>query len=151
MKITFYKCSAENKRVDKTSYLTGEYTIEGSLRDATNVIDPVIEIEHDDFAFRLFNYCYIYLFKRYYFITEIKSVRTGIWQVSLHVDVLYTWRAELANELAIIEKSQLSGDANAYIDDGSYVMDSRKNIKVIPFPTPLDEEGEYILICGGGI
>lgn len=150
MKITFYKCSAENKRVDKTNYLTGLYTIEGSFRDSSDVIDPVVTIEHDDFAFQLYNYCYIYKFKRYYYITEIKSIRTGLWQISLHCDVLYTWRAELANELAILEKSSNLGDSNPYLDDGTFVMDSRKNVKVVPFPTPLNEEGNYILICAGG-
>lgn len=151
MKISLYKCSAENNRVDKTNYLTGLFTMEGSLRDSSDVINPVITIEHNDFAYYLYNYCYIYKFKRFYYITEITSVRTGIWQLTLHCDVLYTWRAELANELAIIEKTANVNDANLYIDDGSYVMDSRKNIKVIPFPTPLNEEGNYILICGGGI
>lgn len=150
MKISFYKCSAENKRVDKTSYLTGLSTLDGVIRDETNVIDPTIVIESTDFPFYLYNYCYIYLFKRYYYIKEIKSIRTNIWEISAHCDVLYTWKADLANQLAIIDKTANLNDANTYIDDGTFVMDSRKNVKVIPFPTPLNEEGNYILICAGG-
>lgn len=150
MEVVFYKCSAENIRVDKSRYLTGAYTVSGSLRDASQIIDPHITIEYPDFAYYLYNYCYIPLFQRYYFITEITSVRTNLWELSLHCDVLYTWRAELANELAIIDRSAQLSNANPYIDDGAFVMDSRKNIKVIPFPQPLNEEGNYILICGGG-
>ncbi len=151
MQIQFLKSSAENNRVNKTNYLTGSYTISGTLRNPSDVINPEIMIEMENFAYYLYNYAYIPDFKRYYFIKEITSVRTNLWNISMHCDVLYTWRAELANQLAVVNKSASIENTNLYIDDGSFVMDSRKNVKVIPFPEPLLEDGNYILIAGGGI
>ena len=51
---------------------------------------------------------------------------------------------------AVIDKSANSANANLYMDDGSYVMDSRKYNRVLPFPTGLSKDGTFILICAGG-
>ena len=149
MYITFYKSSAENIRVDKSNYITGAYAIEGSLRENTSILDPIILVQHTNFPAYYYNYLYISEFKRYYFITDITSVRNDLWQLTCHVDVLFTWRGSLANQLAVVDKSQ-TDNANLYIDDGSFVLDSRKYIKTIPFNSPIQETGEYILIVAGG-
>lgn len=148
MDIVLYQSNAENNRVDKTNYLHNQIILSGTLKNNVSIIDPIILIEQEDFPTN-YNYTYIPYFQRYYFINEVFSIRNKLWQLTCHVDVLFTWRANLANELAVIEKSQLA-DSNLYIDDGSFVLDSRKYNKTIAFPTPLPETGNYILIVAGG-
>ena len=50
-------------------------TLTGNLRDGTSIVDPEILIEYDG-ALTDCNYMYISTFHRYYFITNIESVRT---------------------------------------------------------------------------
>lgn len=150
MDIKLFTCTAENERVDKTDYITNELPISGTLKGSTSVIDPIFIIENENPAIQHYNYMYIPEFQRYYYINNITSIRTNLWEIEAHVDVLYTWRASIKQMKAVIDKTENALDANLYIDDGGFVMDTRKYNKVIPFSTGLDLNGEYILICAGG-
>lgn len=150
MQISLFTCTAENERVDKTDYISNRFVMDGSFRNESNVIDPVILIEKTNPNEFFYNYMYIPDFERWYYITDFKTVRTDIWEIHAHVDVLYTWRAAINKTRAIIDKTADSSLANLYMDDGSFVMDSRKYNTVIPFSTGLSTDGTFILICAGG-
>lgn len=150
MEIKLFTCIAENERVDKSLYIDNELSINGTLKGSTSVIDPIIIIENSNPAIEHYNYMYIPDFGRYYFINNITSIRTNLWEIQAHVDVLYTWKASIQQMKAIIDKTEDASNANLYIDDGGFVMDTRKYNKVLPFSKGLDLNGEYILICAGG-
>lgn len=149
--IKLMRYTAENNRINKNPYIIGEWACNGTLRDGTSITEPVILIEkatppQDN----NYNYMWISAFKRYYFITDIKSVREGLWEIHATVDVLYTYRADILQSKCIINKSQDSSISNLYINDGSFVMDSHKYNQVKKFPTGLSSSGYNILICAGG-
>jgi hypothetical protein len=73
-----------------------------------------------------------------------------LWEIHGHVDVLYTWGADIKNMEGVADKLEGIDQANVYFDDGSFVMDCRNDIQVKEFPNGLDETGSYILICAGG-
>lgn len=150
MQISLFTCTAENERVDKTDYISNRFVMDGAFRQESNVIDPVFLIEKTNPNEFFYNYMYIPDFQRWYYITECKSVRNNLWELHAHVDVLYTWRASIKQMRAIIDKTANGEDANLYMDDGSFVMDSRKYNTVIPFSTGLNTDGTFILICAGG-
>ena len=150
MQISLFTCTAENERVDKTDYITNRFVMDGAFRNESSVVDPVIVIEKTNPSEFLYNYMYIPAFKRWYYINDYISVRNNLWEIHAHVDVLYTWRASISEMKAVIDKTQSGADANLYMDDGSFVMDSRKYNKVITFPYGLSQNGEFILICAGG-
>lgn len=150
MQIDLFTCTAENERVDKSMYLSNRFVMEGVLKQESSVIDPVIIVEKSNPNEYNYNYMHIEAFNRWYFITEIISYRNNIWEIHAHVDVLYTYRAELQNTKAIIDKTQGYSAANLYMDDGSYVLESRKYNSVIPFESGLSQDGVYVLICAGG-
>ena len=149
MKLTLYKCDAEKNKVNKSRNLTMPYTIEGTLRAESSVIDPVIMIKKDNPTVSMYNYIYIPDFKRYYFITNITSIRTDLWEISMHVDVLYTWASYIRTNQAVIDKSQNS-NYNWYLNDGSLVFDSHVYNEIKPFATGFNEQGTNIPICAGG-
>lgn len=149
MKLTLYKCDAEKNKVNKSRNLTMPYTIEGTLRAESSVIDPVIMIKKDNPTVSMYNYIYIPDFKRYYFITNITSIRTDLWEISMHVDVLYTWASYIRTNYAVIDKSQNS-NFNWYLDDNSLVFDSHVYNEIKPFTSGFNEQGTNILICAGG-
>lgn len=151
MQINLFRCSAENERVDKTNYISDRFVMEGTLRQESSVIDPIITIEKINPTSLDYNYMYIDEFKRWYYINDIISIRNNLWEIHAHVDVLFTWRADISTMEAIADKIENFSDANVYFDDGSFIMDSRNDIQVKEFPNGLNENGSYVLICAGGI
>ena len=150
MQIDLFTCNAERNRVNKSSFISNRFTMNGTIKDITSAMEIVIEIEKTNPVKYNYNYMYISEFNRYYFIDDIKLLGNNRWLISGSVDVLYSFMNDILNTTVIIDKSENELNANLYLDDGSFVMDSRKYNEVIEFPNGLIENGSYILICAGG-
>ena len=146
MVIDLYINSSENNRVNKV--LWDKFELKGTLRGETNVINPEILIEHANPTG--YNYAYIPEFNRYYFINEFTAVRNGLWRVRLAVDVLETYKTQIKLMPAIIDKQQNKGNSNLYLNDGSYVIDSRSYNTILNFSGGFNNGGKFILITAGG-
>lgn len=144
--ISLFKTVSENNRVVKT--LTDEKQLSGELRNQTSVLNPSIRIESAD-NISTYNYAYIPEFGRYYYITDIVSVRTNCWVVSLRCDVLMSYKDEIHGLNVILNNTQETGLSN-YLASPNWVnlVKTKTDIKV--FPSGLSEQGEFILITAGG-
>ena len=144
--ISLFKTASENNRVVKV--LTDEKQLSGELRNQTSVLNPIIRIESSD-NISGYNYCYISEFGRYYYITDIVSVRTNCWVVSLRCDVLMSYKDEIQSMNVILNNTQETGLSN-YMASPNWVnlVKTKTDIKV--FPSGLSEQGEFILITAGG-
>ena len=100
--ISLFKTASENNRVVKV--LTDEKQLSGELRNQTSVLNPTIRIESAD-NISGYNYCYISEFGRYYYITDIVSVRTNCWVVSLRCDVLMSYKNEIQSMNVILNNT----------------------------------------------
>ena len=106
-----------NEPMNKISKTPVEkFTLTGELRDESSIIDPVILIEKDNPIEA--NYAYIAAFNRYYYIKDITAVRTGLWRISMHTDVLKTFSEGILNSPCIVAKS--SSKYNMYLNDSDY-------------------------------
>lgn len=143
--ITLGYTSDPVNRIDKT--MTNTTTITGTLKHESDVRNPVIKINHED---KTFNYVYIPGFNRYYYVDEIRSVRTGLLEVSLRTDVLMTFASQIIDTDLIIDRTGELSEANLYIDDDSQVVENRIVTKVYEFANGFDQNGEFILITAGG-
>lgn len=150
MQINLFTCNAERNRINKSDHITNRFVLEGSLRKATSALNIEVDVEKTNPLTYKYNYMYIEEFGRYYFIDEIISVRTGLWTIMATVDVLMSFRKDILESSVIIDKAEDEDISNLYLDDGSFVMDSRKYNEVKEFPSGLNENGSYILICAGG-
>ena len=150
MQINLFTYTKEKERVNKTEYLTNRFPLNGYLKNETSVKEPVILIEKTNPALYDYNYLYIEDFKRFYFITGIKQIRQNLWEISAKCDVLYSFMNDILANKCIIDKAENSPDANLYLNDGSFITDSRKYNEVLPFESGLSLNGSYILICAGG-
>ena len=112
--ITFYNNTAETNRVDKTNYLTLVSEISGNLREETPLTDLVITIQQSEVP--TFNYAFIKSFNRYYYVTDITSVRNNLWEISLSVDVLMTYKEALLNCTGFIDRNEFEYDT-LIVDD----------------------------------
>lgn len=150
MELNLFICTAERNRVDKTDFIGSRFVMNGTLRENCSVIEPIITVEKTNPAEFLYNYMYIPDFKRWYFITDFVSIRNNLWEIHSKVDSLYTWRTDIKQTKAVIDRTESNNYANPYMDDGSYVLDSRKYNTILPFSQGLSENGVFILICAGG-
>lgn len=150
MQISLFTCNAEHNRVNKNAFLSNRFVLDGTIKKATSTLNLIIEVEKSNPVKYDYNYMYIAEFDRYYFIDDIVNVSNNRWQIHASVDVLMSFMNDILQTTAIIEKTETETNANMYLDDGSFVMDTRKYNEVVEFPSGLNENGSYILICAGG-
>lgn len=146
MEIVLYITGSEKHAIYKTLENGIEFT--GSLRNESSVVNPVVLIEMENPS--QYNYCFIPDFNRYYFITDIVSIRTGLWRISCSVDVLMSFQSQILN-LDIIVSDDTSPDKETYMNGEQWKATVKTKTDVINFPNGLLDSGEYILITSGGV
>lgn len=145
MNITLYVNNSEKNKIGKN--LTNDFSLSGTLRDVTNIINPVILIELNEIG--NYNYCYIPNFNRYYFITDIAVIRTGLFAISLMVDVLESFKTDIKNLSVILLNTQNVG-TNNYLPSQVFRNNVKSRTDIMNFPNGLNDAGEFILITAGG-
>ena len=146
MEIVLYINGSERQAVRKN--LQSAYELTGALRGESSVINPSFLIETSNPS--QYNYCYIPSFNRYYFITDIISVRNNIWRINCDVDVLMSFKTEILNLDVIVSDDSLP-DAECYYSGEQWQTLVKTKTDVINFPSGLLNDGEYILITSGGV
>lgn len=146
MNLTLYKNLSEKNKIGKD--LHNNLSLNGNLREESSIINPTILVEHSNLAG--YNYAYIPEFNRYYFITEITSVRNNLWRISLKVDVLESFKTDILNLNCIVDKQQNQSYSNN-IDDGSYINKADSFIEIANYQNGFNSSGEFILITAGAI
>lgn len=145
MNLSLFVNNSEKNRLEKS--LSGEIKMTGQLREQSSVVNPSIMIKHDNPS--AFNYAYIPEFSRYYFITDITSVRTGLWEISMHVDVLMSFKESIKGTQVILSDTETTGQTN-YMSGEQWARNVKDTTEIINFPKYLPIKGEYILITAGG-
>lgn len=145
MNIILYVNNSEKNKIGKN--LTNDFSLSGTLRDATDIINPVILVELNEIA--NYNYCYISNFKRYYFITDITVIRTGLYAISLSVDVLESFKSDIKNLSVILLNTENVG-LNNYLPSQVFRNNVKSKTDILNFPNGLNDSGEFILITAGG-
>ena len=140
-------CVNNSEKNKITKDLTAGVTLSGTLRNVSNVVNPsiVINIENPT----IYNYAYIEDFKRYYFITDYISLRTGIWQINLKSDVLMSFKDQILASNVLINNTETTGKNN-YLSGANWVSNCKAKTDILTFSQGLLNDGQYILITAGG-
>lgn len=140
---TLYKNSAEMNRVDKSEYLELVGTVSGVFRDEASITNFSITIEYDTFID--FNYVYISTFNRYYYVTDITLINYNLYEITLSVDVLMTYKNGIYNSQAFIERNEYK--TNPLIYDNLLPLELGEEIEYDYITNELftDQSGEYVL------
>lgn len=120
-------------------------TLHGFLRDTTDLVDPEIIIEFDGVLVDC-NYMHIPIFNRYYFINKIESVRTKLWKVYAHCDVLKTYSEGILGTEAVVSRNE--NRYNLYLNDSMYKVTSDPRLQIAKFPKKFEGES-YVLVMNG--
>lgn len=147
MVIKLYRTRSEKNSISKS--LQSELSLEGTLRDETSIKNPVLRVVGDT-SIVSYNYVYIESFSRYYFVNDIISVRTGLWELYLTVDVLMSFKAEILGCVGIIDHTT-STLTDEYLPSDIWQALVKDKTDIINFNgSSLLSSGEYILITAGG-
>ena len=145
MDITLGTIADEKNKLNKT--FSNQRTYSGTLKDQTSVIKPSLIIEAENLS--LFNYMYIASFGRYYFITDIESVRNNLWKITGKVDVLMSFKSGIETCPVILSNTEITAN-ESYMSGDMWKTLVKSKTDIISFPSGLNSTGEYILITSGG-
>lgn len=146
MIVKLYKTSSENEKVNKD--LTDEISLDGNMRESSSILNFALNVEYDDLS--SYNYAYIEVFHRYYYITDITMVRTGLWRLSMRVDVLMTYKDQFLPLQAIVSRQE--NKYNMYLRDDNMKAYSNSRIVTKKFPNGFTNQLSTLLaIAGTGV
>lgn len=122
--IILYNLTDEPQVMGKS--LSNGLTLNGVLRDGASVLDPQIEVQLSELP--TYNYCYISAFNRYYFINDITSVRNNLWLLSMHVDVLESYKDKIKQLTAVVSRNE--NTFNKYITDDCLTFPTNYKLEI---------------------
>ena len=124
-------------------------TLTGVLRNETSITNPTIRIEADVNELSQCNYFYIPQFSRYYFVTDIRSIRKDLVEISGHCDVLTTALklGNLENCMGITKRQQTNWNLN--INDGYFKVYQNPIVTTELFPSGFNTFNYVLAVAGG--
>lgn len=142
MIINLYNNESPANKINKS--ITLITALNGELRGETNVVNPIVRVYAT--AFPAFNYASIPAFDRYYYLRDMRQVRTDIWELSLESDPLMSF--DLSDVAGVLVEGQSGG--SDYLEHRHFVRNVKTKTNILNFSNGLLENGEYILITAGG-
>lgn len=142
--IVMQRNTSETNKMDKT--LTTIATLTGTLKQETSIIDPVILIEGALSDYKTCNYCTISEFGRSYFVTNIRSVRNTLIELTCHVDVLSTYKTQIRACMGITRRQE--NNWNLYLNDGTFKCYQNPLVLTKLFPAGFGTP-EFVLAVAG--
>lgn len=127
MSIFLYQNKSPENQVNKT--LTNALELKGTLRENCNIINPILTIQNDDMSILNYNYVYIPLFKRYYYINNMSTIVNKLYQIECKVDVLMSFKNDIKNLECIVIRQ-----ANKEFAKQTYTPDEK-----IPYTAELEQ------------
>lgn len=124
--------------------------VSATIKGALSVENPVLILQYKSNIQPNVNYVYIQEYNRYYFVTDIINLTGGRYEIHCKVDVLMSFKDDILNLSCIVDKQSSKDNANMYLDDGSFVVQSKEFVNTINFPRGFNDNGEFILITAGG-
>lgn len=143
--ITLQTNNSEDIRIDKN--ISDIITLNGVLKEDTSIINPTIIIESNVSSLAICNYMTISSFGRSYFVTDIRSLKGNMVEVSGKVDVLTSFGAQLRACTGIVYKQENLW--NTYLDDGTFKTYQNPNIQLKAFPGFFNGDLQYVFAVAG--
>lgn len=145
MNLTLYKNLSSDNTINKT--LADALVISINLKSDTNIVSPVLVlsvIEGVDFTD--FNYCYIDVLNRFYFIQSIDSVNNKIVRLVCECDYIETYKNDILSSNARFNRNLKTGDFLEVNLDTSVI----KDVELFNSDSGFDEGSSMILTTVGG-
>lgn len=148
MQVNLYYTNDDVHKVSKT--LVSIQNCVGYLREECGMLRPEILVEAREATVARCNYATISDLDilRYYFVQEKTMVRDGLVRLKMEIDPLMTYSSYIQDTFCTIERNE--NDADAYLLDDQYKVDTYKKIVTIDFPTEFDPDNDCYMIMTVG-
>ena len=150
--VEFYTFS---KKRNSTAFpTTGAITFNMELKEPTSALNPTLWVAARDLpvpgaAPTIYNYAHVAAFQRYYFVSDW-VYNAGVWEVSLTVDPLGSWKTGIGSISTYVERSSYTYDGT--VMDTLYPAKTNFTITNVsgfssPWSNVAPSGGAYILGC----
>ena len=152
MQIQLLSISDDTRKINKTVNQITELLPCAVTEDSNSILNPRLLLKWNE-SYIGANYAYIPEFQRYYFIDDISLNTGGNCVVSLSVDVLYTYSAQILQMTVTAARS--SNKYNRYLNDNEQVTTNKpinqiKQFGVLPFNPALMGSGSRCFLVALG-
>lgn len=120
-----------SKRFNSTKLPTGGTTVTVYLKDGTSIDNPTFILNESDFEIN-----YINAFNKYYFVDDIKSIHNNMVEITCHIDVLATYRSDIAYVNLYVVRCSDQNKADFTIIDNKYPISMLPMIQTMKEVTP---------------
>lgn len=136
------KFGTASKEINSTKVPVLQKELDCQLKDGVSITNPVLLIRGSQFDIG-YNYCYIPKWSRYYFVNNIKINTGGVYEVSLSVDVLASFKSDILSGTAYVRRSKSHG--SLYVPDTSWSHSSDYSTFTESIDIGLSHDGSYLL------
>lgn len=136
-----------NDKMQLTKSFTNTTSYSCELINDCDVVNPSVIISTSN-NLSAHNYARIEAFGRYYYITKITVLKNGLWLLDMKCDVLMSYNSQIKALPCVLERQTYN--ANTYIPDSEYMVQSKTDIVQKKFPNSLNTGNSIILITNGG-
>lgn len=136
------KFGTASKEINSTKVPALSKELDCQLKDGVSLTNPVLLIRGSQFDIG-YNYCYIPKWSRYYFVNNIKINTGNVFEVSLSVDVLASFKNDILAGTAYVRRSESHG--SLYVPDPSWSHSSMYNTLTGNIDIGLSTDGCYLL------
>lgn len=143
MQINLYKTKSEKNKL--TKILENALILSGHLTESCDIINPVIKVKYNSDIYNK-NYVFISDFHRYYYINDIIVDNEEI-ILSLHIDVLMTYKDDIKNSTGHIIRSV--SNQNKYIIDEMISNTSNVTTYTRRIGNGFSPDDKYLITIGG--
>ena len=145
--MSLYQINEDFHTVGKTIPTpTSTHTIK--LKDGCSIDNPIVSFSAQASAIAPLNYAYIDTFGRYYFIRDRNSLVNGVVELTLESDPWESFRAQLLNVEATINRSAKASLVNGFLMDSGYQLLAYKHCAIRNFPVGIDDDTMILSTVG---
>ena len=159
--IYLYQNSAEPIRVVKEAFLkptiadpNGEaIPVQFTVKGECSILEPDIELAFSPETTPIINanYAYIPEWRRYYYIKGPATLRAGLWELELKVDVLYSHATNISKIPCVCVRNR--NVYNSYLIDDRVPLQNNYNVQYIAgtgsplIPVSATGAGDYVYVA----
>ena len=133
--------TSDSKRENSTKQLTMSATHDCTFKNGCSMLNPTLLLELETSSFP--NYTEFQIENRYYKITDIRSVRNNLFEVSGEVDVLATYKANILATTAYVLYDSTS---NSELPDNRLPMKTTKSVDAATAACPFVPDGGCFIL-----
>ena len=115
-------------------------------KEPVDVFSPVFILDYA-MAYNSYNYCYVADWNKYYFINSITLSQGGKTIIQCTEDVLNTYKTEIGQLRATVERTSDLNWVDTYLDDKSARLEQYSRDFVLEFSSPFYTQNKVYVIA----